>query len=185
MPDFQQFNAPVVLHQAIIDVVPKATNGNMQFNFAVDGVHAGSDTINGEGLSIKGKLLPLRIFPEPSQAGSLVQVAVTQGCEMVRCDIISAPVGQHRSVKELSEAQITYKGTITLQFYFDGTKVGSDRVFNSVGWKTEKFYLPAGSRGYIFQWKQIENTDETPRGYVASLETDILPLDTEQPRVTS
>ena len=185
MPDFQQFNAPVVLHQAIIDVVPKATNGNMQFNFAVDGVHAGDDTIVGEGLSVKGKLLPLRIFPNPSQAGSLVQIAAIEGGEMVRCDIISAPVGQHRSVKELSEAQITYKGTITLQFYFDGVKVGSDRIFTSDGWKTEKFYMPAGSRGYIFQWRQVENADDTPRGYVASLETDILPLDTEQPRVTS
>ena len=52
MPDFQQFNAPVVLHQAIIDVVPKATNGNMQFNFAVDGAHAGTETVIGSDLTV-------------------------------------------------------------------------------------------------------------------------------------
>ena len=34
MPDFQQFTAPVVLHHALIDAVPKTTNGNMDFNFA-------------------------------------------------------------------------------------------------------------------------------------------------------
>ncbi|MDP6585751.1 MAG: hypothetical protein QF535_13935 [Anaerolineales bacterium] len=185
MADFQQFTMPVVLHHALIDAVPKETNGDMDFNFAVDGVHAGSETIKGTGLAVRGKLLPLRIFPLPAQAGSLVQVATTKGCEMVRCEIISAPVSSHRVVKELSEAQITYKGTVTLQFYFDGNKIGSDRVFTSATWKTEKFYLPSGSRGYIFQWKQVENADASPRGYVGSLETDIQPQDIEQPRVPS
>ncbi len=79
MPDFQQFTMPVVLHHAILDVVPKRTNANMQFNFAVDGVHAGAETVNGTGLTKKGKLLPLRVFPEPSHAGSLVQVSVVWG----------------------------------------------------------------------------------------------------------
>jgi hypothetical protein len=185
MPDFQQFNAPVILHHALIDAVPKTTNGDMDFNFAVDGSHAGNDSISGLGYTVRGKLLALRIFPNPSQAGSLVQVASTKGCEMVRCDIISAPVGAHKVVKELSEAQITYKNTVTLQFYFDGTKLGNDRIFTSTTWKTEKFYLPSGSRGYIFQWRQIDNTDLSPRGYIGSLETDIQPQDIEQPRVPS
>ena len=185
MPDFQQFNEPVVLHHALIDAVPSDNDADMQFNFAVDGDHAGDDSISGAGLAVKGKLLPLRIFPDPSQAGSLVQVSVVKGCDMVRCDIISAPVGAHKSVKELSEGQITYKDTVTLQFYFDGTKAGNDRIFDSTTWKTEKFYLPSGSRGYIFQWRQVDNADLSPRGYVASLETDILPQDIEQPRVPS
>ena len=131
MPDFQQFNEPVVLHHALIDAVPNDNDADMQFNFAVDGDHAGNDSISGAGLTVKGKLLPLRIFPDPSQAGSLVQVSVVKGCDMVRCDIISAPVGAHKSVKELSEGQITYKDTVTLQFYFDGTKAGNDRIFDS------------------------------------------------------
>ena len=185
MPDFQQYNAPVVLHQALIDAVPKRTNGDMTFNFAVDGNHAGEDSIGGEGLPGKGKLLPLRIFPLPAQAGSLVQVAVTKGCEMIRCEIMSAPIAAHKVVKELAEAQVTYKGLVTLQFYFDGIQIGGNRIFFSSKWKTEKFYLPSGSRGYIFQWKQIENPDLTPRGYIGSFETDILPLDVEQPRVPS
>ena len=82
MPDFQQFTAPVVLHHALIDAVPKTTDGDLRFNFAVDGNHAGDDSISGAGLTVRGKLLPLRIFPLPAQAGSLVQVAVTNGCEM-------------------------------------------------------------------------------------------------------
>ena len=185
MPDFQQFTTPVVLHHALIDAVPSDTNGDMRFNFAVDGVHAGNETIKGAGLAVKGKLLPLRIFPLPSQAGSLVQVATTKGCEMVRCEIISAPVAAHKVAKELAEVEITNKDTVTLQFYFDGVKVGGDRTFTSTTWKTEKFYLPSGSRGYIFQWKQVDNADESPRGYVGSLETDIQLQDLEQPRVPS
>ena len=104
---------------------------------------------------------------------------------MVRCEIISAPVAAHKVVKELSEAQITYKDTVTLQFYFDGVKIGSDRIFTSATWRTQKFYLPSGSRVYIFQWKQIENSDGSPRGYVGSFETDIQLQDIEQPQVPS
>ena len=92
MADFQQFTAPVVIHHALIDAVPKDTNVDLWFNFAVDGTHAGDEKIGGSGLTVKGKLLPLRIFPLPAQAGSLVQIAVTKGCEMVRCEIMAAPV---------------------------------------------------------------------------------------------
>ena len=92
-------------------------------------------------------------------------------------------VGRNLIIK--SRNTITYKNVVTLQFYFDGVKLGDDRRFFSSTWKTEKFYLPSGSRGYIFQWKQVENADLSPRGYVASLETDILPQDIEQPRVPS
>tara|TARA_B100001250_G_scaffold98626_1_gene82768 strand:+ start:1944 stop:2501 length:558 start_codon:yes stop_codon:yes gene_type:complete len=185
MADFQQFNTPVVFHHALIDVVPKRTGADLSFNFAVDGTHAGDDTIEGSGLTVKGKLLPLRVFPNPSQAGSLVQISPTKGCEMVRCEIIAAPIDAHKVVRELSEVQITFRGTVTLQFYFDGVKLGTDRTFNSISWKTQKFYLPSGSRGYVFQWRQINNADLTPRGYVGSLETDILQADIEQPRVPS
>jgi hypothetical protein len=66
--------------------------------------------------------------------------------------------------------------------YFDGSILGTSRIFSSPYWKTEKFYLPSGSRGYIFQWKQINNVAE-PRGYVGSLETDLLMGDTETPQV--
>ena len=147
MADFQQYPAPVVFHQALVGVIPREDGDDLKFNFAVDGDHAGTETISGAGLAVKGKLLPLRIFPNPSQAGSLVQV--------------------------------------TIDMYFDGTKLGSSRFFSSTGWKTEKFYMPSGSRGYIFQWKQIDNTNNNPRGYVGSFETDISISDVETPAVPS
>ena len=185
MPDFQQYPTPMVFHQALVGVVPKEDNNDLKFNFAVDGTHAGTETVTGSGLAVAGKLLPLRIFPDPTSAGSLIQVSIGGGCEMINCQIVAAPISSHRVVKELSEAQITYKGDVTIEMYFDGSILGTSRTFSSVTWKTEKFYLPSGSRGYIFQWKQIENPDLTPRGYIGSLETDILPLDVEQPRVPS
>jgi hypothetical protein len=46
-----------------------------------------------------------------------------------------------------------------------------------------EYYLPSGSRGYIFQWRQINNADLEPRGYIGSLETDLLMGDTETPSV--
>tara|TARA_R110002020_G_scaffold10276_1_gene39580 strand:- start:1491 stop:2048 length:558 start_codon:yes stop_codon:yes gene_type:complete len=185
MPDFQQYPAPMVLHQAMVDVVPNADDNDLKFQFAVDGVHAGTESITGAGLSKAGKLLPLRIFPNPSQAGSLIQISIKEGCEMVNCQIMAAPIASHKIVKELSEAQITYKGGVTIEMYFDGVALGSSRYFTSETWKTEKFYMPSGSRGYIFQWKQIENANQNPRGFVGSFETDIIVSDTETPAVPS
>ena len=182
MPDFQQYPEPMVFHQALIGVLPSDTDVSLKFNFATDGEHAGTEEVNGVGLTKTGKLLPLRIFPNPSQAGSLLQLSIIEGCEMVTCNIVAAPVSSHRVVKELSEAQITYKGEVTIEMYFDGSILGTSRIFSSSYWKTEKFYLPSGSRGYIFQWKQINNVAE-PRGYVGSLETDLLMGDTETPQV--
>jgi len=183
MPDFQQYPEPMVFHQALISVIPSGTDVNLKFSFATDGEHAGIEEISGGGLTKVGKLLPLRIFPDPSQAGSLLQLSITEGCEMVTCNIVAAPVASHRVVKELSEAQITYKGEVTIEFYFDGVLLGTSRMFSSSYWKTEKFYLPSGSRGYIFQWKQIDNVSSEPRGYVGSLETDLLLGDKETPTV--
>ena len=180
MPDFQQYPEPMVLHQALASVIPKETGTDLIFNFATDGEHAGED---GSGLTEEGKLLPIRIFPNPSQVGSLLQISIVGGCEMVRCDIVAAPVSSHRVVKELSEAQITYKDKVTIEMYFDGVLLGTNRIFSSPFWKTEKFYLPSGSRGYIFQWRQINNADLEPRGYIGSLETDLLMGDTETPSV--
>ena len=183
MPDFQQYPEPMVFHQALISVIPSGTDVDLKFNFATDGEHAGTEEISGRGLTKTGKLLPLRIFPDPSQAGSLLQLSIVEGCEMVTCNIVAAPIASHRVVKEISEAQITYKGEVTIEFYFDGVMLGTSRMFSSSYWKTEKFYLPSGSRGYIFQWKQIDNVSGEPRGYVGSLETDLLMGDKETPAV--
>ena len=185
MPDFQQYPTPMVFHQAVVGVVPKVNNNDLKFQFAVDGIHAGTEDVAGEGLTEAGKILPLRIFPNPSQAGSLIQISIEDGCDMVRCDIVAVPVESHRVGKVLSEAQITYKGDITLELYFDGVILGLSRFFSSSSWKTEKFYMPSGSRGYIFQWKQIENANDNPRGYVGSFETDIRMGDAETPAVPS
>ena len=163
MPDFQQYPEPMVFQQALISVIPSGTDVNLKFNFAIDGEHAGTEEISGGGLTKIGKLLPLRIFPDPSQAGSLLQLSITEGCEMVTCNIVAAPIASHRVVKKISEAQITYKGEVTIEMYFDGVARGSSRYFTSDTWKTEKFYMPTGSRGYIFQWNQIENANQNPR----------------------
>jgi hypothetical protein len=183
MPDFQQYPEPMVFHQALVSVIPSGTDVNLKFSFAIDGEHAGTEEISGGGLTKVGKILPLRVFPDPSQAGSLLQLSIVEGCEMVTCNIVAAPVAFHKVVKELSEAQITYKGEVTIELYFDGILLGTSRLFNSSYWKTEKFYLPSGSRGYIFQWRQIDNVGGEPRGYVGSLETDLLMGDKETPAV--
>ena len=183
MPDFQQYREPMVFHQALVGVIPSDTDVDLKFNFAIDGEHAGTEDISGSGLTKTGKLLPLRIFPDPSQTGSLLQVSILEGCEMVTCEIVAAPIASHKIIKELSEAQISYKGEVTIEMYFDGVILGTSRIFSSPYWKTEKFYLPSGSRGYIFQWKQIDNVSLEPRGYVGSLDTDLLLGDTEAPEV--
>ena len=185
MPEFRQYPTPMVLHQAMVDVVPRSSKNDLRFHFAVDGDHAGTEDVAGTGLSVAGKILPLRIFPDPSQTGSLIQISVEEGCDIVYCEIVAAPVSSLKIVKELSEAQITYKGDVTIEMYFDGGLLGSSRYFTSEVWKTQKFYMPSGSRGYIFQWKQVENTNLNPRGYVGSFETDIIISDKETPAAPS
>ena len=182
MAEFQQFPAPVIIQSAYLGIIPNEDATEVRILFALDGVQAGEDVISLNAES-KTKLKMLRAFPSMNKVGQVVQVSPSSGCEISSCEIIADPLANFKIVKEVAEVQCSYKGMVTIRVFFDGVQLGADKELTSTDWKTEKFYLPSGSRGYVFQWKQVDNADGSDRGYVASVDTDIALADLESPRV--
>jgi len=173
-----------VFHQAVLTVIPtvSTSEGSLVFQMAVDGTSAGEDTIATD--FSEGIVKPFRVFPTPYMLGQVFQVSLLSGGTISQCDIVSVPMVVYTTTREVSEIQMGYKGNVTLQFYFDGTKLGDDRLFTgTTAYKTDKFYLPSGSRGYAFQYKQIDNADGSDRGYISYMSTDAIAPDTEAPQV--
>lgn len=183
MPEIQVTPQVSVLHHAQVTVVPDRASqlSDIVFDMAVDGVPAGRDSIIGDFR--EGFLKSFRVYPDPNKIGQSFQVSMVEGGTISQCDIIAAPLSVYSTVREIGEVQMSYKGKVTLQFYFDGVQAGVDREFNNTGvaYKTEKFYLPAGTRGNIFQYRQIPNDDGSARGYISWMSTDAMYADVEQP----
>lgn len=183
MPEVQVLPVVSVLHQATVTVVPdtKSILGDITFEMAVDGVPAGKDTITGD--FSEGFLKSCRVYPDPYKTGQSFQVSLVDGGTIAQCNIVAAPLSVYSTVREVGEVQMTYSGKVTLQFYFDGVQAGSDLEFENTnaGFKTEKFYLPSGTRGNIFQYRQLANADGSARGYIAWMSTDAMYGDVEQP----
>ena len=173
-----------VFHQATLTVVPELSSaqGNLLFQLAVDGEEAGEERIATNFTA--GIIKPFRVFPTPYKMGQVFQVSLVGGGTISQCEIISVPMTIYTATREIGEIQMGHNGNVTLQFYFDGVKLGDDRLFTGTSsYKTEKFYLPAGSRGYVFQYKQIDNADGSDRGYISYMSTDAIAPDTEAPPV--
>ena len=183
MPEIQVSETVSILHHATVTVIPdtKSTLGDITFDMAVDGVPAGRDTISAD--FSEGFLKSCRVYPEPYKTGQTFQVSLVDGGTISQCNIIAAPLSVYSTVREVGEVQMTYSGKVTIQFFFDGVQAGVDREFENTGtgFKTEKFYLPSGTRGNIFQYRQIANADATARGYIAWMSTDAMYADVEQP----
>ncbi len=182
MPEIQQFPSPVLLHSARIAFIPGSDRDTAEVRFAVDGKSVGTDSIKLPD-SLNGRVENIRAFPVQLSIGQLVQISVAESGVISTCMIESSALSEYKIIKELTEGQITFTGNCTVDFYFDGVKIGDSRLFSNSGYKTEKFYFPSGSRGYIFQWRQVDNDDDSQRGYVASVDLDIQLGDTEPSKV--
>jgi hypothetical protein len=110
--------------------------------------HVGSSSLDGQVYSSRMRALPPRFF---------------------------------KGEREHSEIQVTHQGSLELEVYLDGKltkeyRFGADK-YKPDAFKTEKEYLPSGSRGQILQWIQSDGDGE-----VASFESDITLTDMEQPQ---
>lgn len=171
-----------LLHHAAVTVIPESSETKtISFNFAVDGQPGGSEKIT---TTFGTKLMRrYRLFPKPHTIGQVFQVSMLGGGTISQCELVAIPVASYTSVREISEIQMTYEGVITLDFYFDGVKIGDSREFSSDKYKTEKFYMPAGTRGNLFQYIQVDNVNGEERGYISYMSTDVTKADTEEPSV--
>lgn len=82
----------------------------------------------------------------------------------------------YRGIRTHAEFQITYRGSVELQWYLDGVAI--DKVYNltSTATKTEKLYFPSGTVGYVLQYRVLNPT----AGKVFVVETDRTLSDLEQ-----
>ena len=171
-----------LLHHAAVTIIPDSSDiEKVSFNFAVDGQPGGSEEI---ATTFGTKLMKrYRLFPNPHTIGQVFQISMLEGGTISQCELVVVPVASYTSVREISEIQMTYEGVVTLDFYFDGVKIGDSREFISDKYKTEKFYMPAGTKGNLFQYIQVDNADGQERGYISYMSTDVIKADNEEPSV--
>lgn len=90
------------------------------------------------------------------------------------------PPRYYRGIRTHAEFQITFKGSVEIQWYLDGTAHGSSYSFSSSDTKTEKRYFPSGTVGFILQYRILNPAE----GKVYVVETDITLSDIEQQTMT-
>jgi len=93
---------------------------------------------------------------------------------------MSLPPRFFRGVRTHAEFQITYVGTVDIDWYLDGVLKHSYE-FTSTEVKTEKAYFPSGTVGHVLQYR---HTNPEEGGRVYSIETDITLADLEQQSMT-
>ncbi len=89
---------------------------------------------------------------------------------------VALPPRFYRGVRTHSEFQITLQGTVTVEWFLDGTSIGTYAFIES-NTVTKKAYFPSGTIGHVLQYihKNPENG-----GKVYIVETDVTLADLEQ-----
>ena len=126
-----------------------------------------------------------RVYFPPLSYGWIPQlkqvVDSTVDSQVLSNRIRALPNRFFKGEREHTEIQVTHQGPLELEVFLDGKLLQEYRFskdnYNDDAFKTEKEYLPSGSRGQILQRVQSDGTGE-----VASFESDITLTDKEQPQ---
>ena len=89
---------------------------------------------------------------------------------------IALPPRFYRGVRTHSEFQLTYKGDVHVEWFLDGTSIGTYE-FDSSATETKKDYFKSGTIGHVLQYKHI---NPEAGGKIYMIETDITLADLEQ-----
>lgn len=100
----------------------------------------------------------------------------TADTEILWARPVALPPRFYRGIRTHAEFQITYQGSVSLQWYLDGTSIGT-YTFSSTNTVTEKAYFPAGTIGHVLQYT---HTNPESGGKVYIVETDVTLADLEQ-----
>jgi len=136
----------------------------------------------GRTISLRKSYHTVRVYYPPLSYGYTPHVSNSTNDigYIIKAKPVSLPARFYSKSTTMSEGQITYQGTIRVQFYLDGNALGDPYIFkgerNSTGaykYITKKFYLPSGAIGRVFQWNLDGDygTDES-FGDIAFVETD-------------
>ena len=123
----------------------------------------------------------VKVFYPPLSFGYVPHVynETSDEGDIILAKPVALPSRFYANVNTHSECRITYKGRVEVQFYIDGKEIGDpyhfEPKYNLKGFEkyvTEKFYLPSGSHGHIFQWETTGLYGSEYHGDIAVLETD-------------
>ena len=126
-----------------------------------------------------------RIYFPPLSFGWIPHVKhvvdASQDGQIFNSKVRALPARFFKGEREHTEAQITYQGSVILDVYIDGNKVGDYQLtrsgYDKEAYQTVQEYLPSGTRGNVLQWVQSSGDGE-----VALFETNISLTDTTQPQ---
>lgn len=162
--------------------------GTVELQMYVDEVEKSPNNSDDSSITLtpRGdkKIDTRRVYFPPLAYGWVPQlkqvVSSTVDGQVLSSRIRALPTRFYKGEREHSEVQVTHQGNLELEVYLDGQLIkeyrfGEDK-YNADAFKTEKEYLPSGSRGQIIQWIQSDGDGE-----VASFESDITLTDREQP----
>ena len=100
----------------------------------------------------------------------------TADAEILWARPVALPPRFYRGIRTHAEFQITFKGDVTVQWYLDGTSIGT-YSFSSTNTTTEKAYFPSGTVGHVLQYT---HTNPAGGGKIYIVETDVTLADLEQ-----
>ena len=137
----------------------------------------------------------IRIYFDPISYGYIPHIHNTgidsNDFEILWARPVALPPRFYRGLRTHSEFQITYKGSVTLEWFLDGLSkgqysfdstevIGQDADGNDLSayiTKTEKAYFPSGTVGHVLQYK---HTNPASGGKIYMIETDQTLADLEQ-----
>ena len=145
-------------------------------------------------ISLRKSYHTVRVYYPPLSYGYTPHISNVTGDAgyIIKAKPVSLPARFLSKSATMSEGQITYQGTIQVQFYLDGNALGEPYIFkgerNSTGaykYITKRFYLPSGSTGRVFQWNLVGDYGaDGAYGDIAFVETDAsLSATDNQPQV--
>jgi hypothetical protein len=100
----------------------------------------------------------------------------TDDAEILWARPVALPPRFYRGVRTHAEFQITYKGDVDIQWYLDGTSIGT-YSFSTTNTTTEKAYFQSGTIGHVLQYVHSNPEDG---GKIYIVETDVTLGDLEQ-----
>lgn len=126
----------------------------------------------------------IRVYFDPLAYGYIPHIwnggaslsTTTNESEILWARPVALPPRFYRGIRTHAEFQITFKGDVSIQWYLDGTSIGT-YTFSSSNTVTEKAYFPSGTIGHVLQYTHTNPEDS---GKVYIVETDVTLADLEQ-----
>lgn len=171
--------------------------GQLQPKIYLDGTEQTENL--GNGVNTSQVVDTMRLYFNPLAYGYVPHIH-NAGTSDVDAEILWArpvalPPRFYRGIRTHAEFQITYKGDVDIQWYLDGTSIGTynfdstevvgqDSNGNDITdyiTKTEKAYFQSGTIGHVLQYIHLNPEDG---GKIYIVETDVTLADLEQRAMT-